>query len=301
MDAIGAAHGWRDGRAREHQPCGPTLPRMVLGLRLRRLREASRFARAHAAAAIRFTAPELELIEYGRAGIDVPDIMELLSRYGVTDGAERATLLALAEQAAMPAWWHPYRDIVPDWLEAYLGLERAATVIRSYEAQFVHGLLQTEAYARAVIRLGHPNASKTEIDRRVELRMERQRALHRRGAPHLWAVLDEAVLRRPIGGPATMRAQFEHLIEISELPYVTVQVMPFRAAGRVLVGGPVALLRLPERDLPDVVYLEQLTSASYPYRPADIAQYWHVMNRLVTEAEPPIATRSILDRITTET
>jgi transcriptional regulator with XRE-family HTH domain len=300
MDTIGAANEWRDGRVLEHQQSGPTLPRMVLGLRLRHLREASGVTRAQAARAIRVSETKLERIEHGRADVGVADVTGLLARFGVTDEAEREILVTLIEQATLPAWWHPYRDVVPGWLEAYLGLERAATVIRCYEPQFVHGLLQTAAYARAVIELGHPDAPKGEIERRVELRMTRRQVLHGEQAPHLWAVVDEAVLRRPIGGPATMRAQFEHLVEISELPHVTLQVIPFHAAGRIAAGGPITLLRLPERELPDVVYLEQLNSALYPYHPADIEQYWHVMNRLVTEAEPPIATRAILDRMLTE-
>jgi transcriptional regulator with XRE-family HTH domain len=276
------------------------LPRMVLGLRLQRLREAGGTTPADAAAAIGISEPELERIEHGRADIAPADLTELLSRYGVTDEGERQTLATLVEQAAQPAWWEPFRDVVPAWLEAYLGLERAATVIRSYEVQFVHGLLQTEAYARAVIALAQPEVNRSEMERRVELRMRRQQVLHREFAPHLWAVIDEAVLRRPVGGPATMRAQFEHLVELSELPHVTLQVVPFRAAGRVAAGGPITLLRLPERELPDVVYLEQLASALYPYDPADVEEYWHVMNRLVTEAEPPIATPAILDRVITE-
>jgi transcriptional regulator with XRE-family HTH domain len=300
MDTIGAANEWRDGRVLEHQQSGPTLSRMVLGLRLRRLREAGRVTGAQAAEAIRVTEAQFERVEHGRAGIGVAEVIGLLSRYGVTDDVERETVVTLAEQAALPAWWHSYRDVVPGWLEAYLGLEQAATMIRSYEVQFVHGLLQTEAYARAVIALGHPDATKGEIERRVELRMLRQQVLSGEQAPHLWAVVDEAVLRRPIGGPATMRAQFEHLVDVSELPHITLQVIPFHASGRVAASGPITLLRLPERELPDVVYLEQLTSALYPYHPADIEQYWHVMNRLVTEAEPPIATRAILDRMMTE-
>jgi transcriptional regulator with XRE-family HTH domain len=300
MDTIRATNEWRDGRVLEHQQTGPTLPRMLLGLRLQRLREASGVTRAQTAGAIRVTELELERIEHGRAEIGVADVTDLLARYGVTDDAEHEILATLIEQSELPAWWHPYRDVVPGWLEAYLGLERAATVIRSYEPQFVHGLLQTAAYARAVIVLGHPDAPKGEIEHRVELRMRRRQVLYDEQAPHLWAVLDEAVLRRPVGGPATMRAQFEHLVEISELPHVTLQVIPFHASGRTAVGGPVTLLRLPERELPDVVYLEQLNSALYPYHPADVEQYWHVMNRLVTEAAPPIATRAILDRMLTE-
>lgn len=173
-------------------------------------------------------------------------------------------------------------------------------MIRTYEVQFVPCLLQTEAYARAVAVSCHPSASEDQIERRVELRMKRQRILYDARPASLWAVIDEAALRRQVGGPATMRAQLEHLIDLSARQNITIQVLPFRAGAHAAAGGPITLARLPEAELPDVVYLEQLASALYPHKPADIDFYWDVMNRLVIAAEPPIATTAILDRVVKE-
>ncbi|WP_165988597.1 helix-turn-helix transcriptional regulator [Streptomyces sp. YIM 98790] len=277
---------------------GPTLPRLVLGARLRRLREAGRISWEAAGEVIRASHSKICRLELGRTGFKLRDLADLLDLYGVTDEAERATLLELAEQANTPGWWQSYADVVPDWLHGYLGAEQAASVIRSYEVQFVPGLLQTADYARAVIRLGHGDARPREIDRRVELRMRRQHILRGRRPVRLWAVIDEAALRRPIGGPETMRGQLRHLAEISRLPHVTVQVLPFSAGGHPAAGGPVTLLRLPGERLPDVVYLEQLTTAVYLDRPADTHPYWDVVNRLAVEAACPEESRQIIGRIT---
>ncbi|CAM5524235.1 Transcriptional regulator with XRE-family HTH domain OS=Streptomyces violarus OX=67380 GN=FHS41_003233 PE=4 SV=1 [Streptomyces violarus] len=234
-------------------------------------------------------------------GSSCADVADLLTLYGVTDEAERATLLALAEQANTPAWWQYYSDVVPTWMQTYLGAEQAASVIRCFQVQRVPGLLQTPDYARAAIRLAHPDAGAGELDRRVALRMTRQRILHRRPATRLWAVIDEAALRRPVGGPDVQRAQLRHLIEICGLPQVTVQILTFSSGGHAAEGGPVTILRLPGGELPDVVYLEQLTTGLYPDRPAEIECYWDAMNRLVVEAESPDETPTILHRILQET
>jgi len=299
MATNGAADGRPGGslvngpRATQHS-AGPTVPRMMLGAQLRRLREARGITREDAGESIRSSHSKISRLELGRTGFKLRDVADLLTLYGVTGEAGRATLLALAKQANAPSWWQPYADIVPPWFQPCLGLEQAAGVIRSYEVQFVPGLLQTEDYARAVIRLGHENPA--EVDRRVRLRMERQQILHGAHVPHVWAVIDEAALRRPIGGPATMRAQLHHLITVSELPHVTLQVLPFLAGGHAAAGGPITVLRLPG-DLPDVVYLEQLTSALYPDRPGEVEHYRHVMDRLVVEAAPPTETAATLRRL----
>jgi hypothetical protein len=240
-------------------------------------------------------------METGRHGFKLRDVADLLTHYGVTDEAERATLLALAEQANAPAWWQYYSDVVPTWMQTYLGAEQAASVIRCFQVQRVPGLLQTADYARASIRAAHPDAGAEELDRRVALRMTRQRILHRRPATRLWAVIDEAALRRPVGGPDVLRAQLRHLIEICGLPQVTVQILTFSRGGHAAEGGPVTILRLPGGGLPDVVYLEQLTTGLYPDRPAEIECYWDAMNRLVVEAESPDETPTILHRILQET
>ncbi|RBQ17413.1 transcriptional regulator [Spongiactinospora rosea] len=277
------------------------VPRMILGARLRALRETRGISREEAGDAIRSSHSKISRLELARIGCKIRDVADLLTLYGVTDEPERATLLELAQHANTPGWWSAYSDVTPHWLHAYLGLEQAASLIRTYEVQFVPGLLQTADYARAVIALGDIFVSQARIDRGVELRMGRQQILHAAHPPRLWAVLDEAVLRRPIGGSTVMRAQVRHLMEAAELPHVTIQILPFSAGGHAASGGPVTILRLPERDLPDVVYLEQLASATYPDRPADVSHYTHVMNRLATEAAPAVETPDFLRRILKDT
>ncbi|MFJ8464847.1 helix-turn-helix domain-containing protein [Streptomyces swartbergensis] len=288
--------GVLDGRS-----AGPMVPRLALGARLRRLREERGIGRADAGHVIRASASKISRMETGRHGFKLRDVADLLTLYGVTDEAERATLLALAEQANTPAWWQYYSDVVPTWMQTYLGAEQAASVIRCFQVQRVPGLLQTADYARASIRIAHPDAGAEELDRRVALRMTRQRILHRQPATRLWAVIDEAALRRPLGGLDVLRAQLRHLIEICGLPQVTVQILTFRSGGHAAEGGPVTILRLPGGELPDVVYLEQLTTGLYPDRPAEIECYWDAMNRLVVEAESPDETPTILHRILQET
>ena len=280
---------------------GPMVPRLALGARLRGLREERGIGRADAGHVIRASASKISRMETGRHGFKLRDVADLLTHYGVTDEAERATLLALAEQANVPAWWQYYSDVVPTWMQAYLGAEQAASVIRCFQVQRVPGLLQTADYARASIRIAHPDAGAEELDRRVALRMTRQRILHRRPATRLWAVIDEAALRRPVGGLDVQRAQLRHLIEICGLPQVTVQILTFRSGGHAAEGGRVTILRLPGGELPDVVYLEQLTTGLYPDRPADIECYWDAMNRLVVDAESPDETPTILHRVLQET
>jgi hypothetical protein len=297
---MGTGHGTSDlldGVGPTFGRSGPTVLRLLVGAQLRRLREARHVKCEDAGEAIRASHSKISRMELGRIGFKKRDVADLLTFYGVHDGAERESLLALAEEANMPAWWHGYADLVPSWFEAYLGMEAAASVIRTYEVQFVPGLLQTEDYARAVIRLGHRDASTVEIDRRVELRMKRQAILHRPDAPKLWAVIDEAALRRPYGGAATMRSQIKRLIDLAELPNVTIELMPFSTGGHAAAGGPITILRFAEDEIPDLVYLEQLTSAVYASRAADLDNYWHIMNRLVIQAEPPNATTTILHKI----
>ncbi|GII95485.1 transcriptional regulator [Sinosporangium siamense] len=281
----------------DYRQAGPTVLRMLVGAQLRRLREAMSVTREEAGETIRASTSKISRLELGRTGFKLRDVEDLLTRYGVHDEAERAPLLSLAEQANAPAWWHYYADVVPQWFEPFLGLEQAACVIRTYEVQFVPGLLQTEDYARAVIRAGRGGVTPEEAERRVDLRMRRQRLLRKTPAPKLWAVVDETALRRPIGGVATMKAQLKHIIEIAELKHVTVQLMPFSSGNHAGSAGPSTILRFPENELPDIVYLEQLTGALYLDKPADTQRYWHVMNRLGVEAEQPRETIQHLHRI----
>jgi len=270
---------------------------MVVGAQLRRLREAKGISAADAAYAIRATHSKISRMELGRVSFRPRDIADLLTMYGVHDEQERLAFLALASEANVPGWWHDSADLLPSWFEAYLGLEEAASIIRNYEVQFVPGQLQTAGYARAVIRLGHPDAGEEEIDRRTALRVSRQQVLTRPDGLHFWAVLDEAALRRPLGGVEVMRDQVDHLIQAAAWPNVTVQIIPFRAGGHPAAGGPFSLLRFPEPDLPDVVYLEQLTSALYLDRRVDVDSYHAVMERLCLQAAPAADTVTILQEI----
>ena len=273
---------------------GPTVLRMLLGAHLRRLREARGVSREDAGWEIRSSESKISRMELGRVSFKERDIADLLTLYGVDDDDERIRLLALARDANTPGWWHRYGDVLPNWFQSYLGLEAAAALIRSYEVQFIPGLLQTRDYARAVVLLGHERAHPDEIERRIALRIARQKILTRVEPPQLWAVIDEAALRRPIGGPQVMRAQIEALIEATQLTSVRLQVVPFHIGGHAAAGGAFSILRFPDQDLPDVVYVEQLTSALYLDKRDDVDHYVAAMERLCIEAERPDRTTDIL-------
>lgn len=286
----------------EAQPeSGSTVRRILLGVQLRRLREASGVSRRTAGYTIRASESKMSRLELGRVGFKERDIVDLLTLYGVSDDAEREALLTLAREANTPGWWHTYHDVLPSWFQVYIGLEGAASLIRTYEVQFIPGLLQTEEYALAVARRGQVGELTDELERRVDVRMTRQRLLTRRNPPRLWAVVDEAALRRPIGGSAVMRAQIEHLIDAAKQPNITIQVMPFRFGGHAGESGPFSVLRFAEPDLPDVVYIEQLTSALYLDKREDVDQYLDAMERLSVQSVPPDRTAALLKRIHHET
>lgn len=278
-----------------------TVVRILLGSQLRRLREAAGVPPDQAGYAIRASRSKISRMENGRVGFKPRDVDDLLTLYGITDEQVRAGMLDLARQANSPGWWAKYGDVLPDWFEAYLGLEAAASVIRTFEVQFVNGLFQTEDYARAVTMLGNQPATAGEIDRRVSLRMKRQDLLRATEPPRVWSVMDEAVLRRPVGGRQVMRAQLSHLTEAAALPGVTIQVMPFGHGGHAAEGGSFTILRFGEPDLPDVVYIEHLTSALYLEGRTHVDHYLEVMNRVSAQALTPAATTSFIKDILSET
>ncbi|MGH4025797.1 MAG: helix-turn-helix domain-containing protein [Pseudonocardiaceae bacterium] len=278
---------------------GPTVLRITLGAQLRRLREANGISREAAGEAIRGSHAKISRLELGRVGFKERDVVDLLTLYGIDDEQEREVFLGLARQANAPGWWHQYGDLLPPWFETYLGLEQACAVIRTYEPQFVPGLLQTEECARAVIKLGHARGSAAEIERRVKLRMQRQDVLTQPEPPNLWAVLDEAALWR-LGSGSMMRAQVEHLIEVATLPNITLQVIPLYSGGHAAAGGPFTILRFSEPDLPDIVYLEQLTSALYLDKTQDVDHYLVVMDRLCVQAKSPDTTIDFLASLATK-
>ncbi|HTW00150.1 MAG TPA: helix-turn-helix transcriptional regulator [Streptosporangiaceae bacterium] len=256
----------------------------MLGSQLRRLREAKRITLEDAGYVIRASGSKMSRLETGRVGFKSRDISDLLTLYGVTDEQERATLQELAREASARGWWHNFADVMPSWFEPYVGLEEAASSIRCYENQLVPALLQTADYAQAIARLGHPASSADEIRRRVSLQLTRQAVLTRPTLASLWLVLDEAALRRPVGSPEIMRGQLRHLMEMGARPEVSLQVIPLTRGGHAAAGGPFTILRFSEPDLPDVVYLEQLTSALYLDKRETVDHYLEVMERLCVEA-----------------
>jgi transcriptional regulator with XRE-family HTH domain len=262
---------------------GPTVLRIALGSRLRQLREGCGISREAAGDAIRGSHAKISRLELGRTGFKERDLRDLLSLYDVVDPAERETYLELARRANDPGWWQHYSDLLPAWFETYIGLEQAATTIRTYEAQFVPGLLQTADYARAVIQLGNTD----ETERRVAIRMRRQQILYRAAAPTLWAVIDEAALHRPVGGVEVLLEQIEHLVGMADRPSIRIQVLPYSAGGHSAAGGPFSILRFPEPELADIVYTEQLTSSLYFDKQRDVELYMSVMNRISVEALSP--------------
>jgi transcriptional regulator with XRE-family HTH domain len=273
---------------------GSVVRRLQLGMRLRTLRQAKGVTRDQAGWRIRASESKISRMELGRVGFKERDVADLLELYGLEDPAERERLLALTREANAPSWWHPYGDVLDTWFQNYLDLEQAAELIRTYEIQFVPGLLQTDAYARAVISLGHDQATPDEIDRRAQLRMARKQLLVRPEAPRLWAVLDEAVLRRPIGGRRVLREQIAALLEACDSPHVRIQVMPFATGGHAAAGGAFSILRFPHEELPDVVYIEHLTSGLYLDRPDEVDHYAAAIGRLFIEAESPGRTPDLL-------
>ena len=280
-------------------PSDPTVSRIVLGIRLRKLREEAGINRGEAGYVIRASEAKMSRLEVGRGQgrVRMRDVDDLLTLYRVTD-AERRELLALAEGANSPLWWEPHRDLVPTWFAGYLALERSATAIRTYQVQFVPGLLQTADYAAAVARIAHTDPE--AIERSVALRISRQEMIQQRDHPQLRVMIDEAALRRRIGGPSVMRAQLRHLIDIAERPNLTLRVLPLRSCGQA-ASGAFALLHFAHPELPDVVYLEQLTSSLYLQRVQDVNYYARVFDRLATDSQTPADTPALLTQILAET
>jgi transcriptional regulator with XRE-family HTH domain len=281
-------------------PGGPTVQRMLVGAQLRRLRTDIGLTREEAGEAIRASEWKIHRLENGQVGFKERDIIDLLRLYQVTDPTEIAEFVALAREANSPGWWQHYGDVLPPWFRTYVDLESAAALIRTYEGQFIPGLLQTDDYMRAVVQGAHLDESSEEQGRRVRLRMARQTLLTRELPPRLWAVVDEAALRRPVGGPEVMRGQLERLIEATKLPNVTLQVLPFEAGAHPAMVGSFSVLRFLDEELPDVVYLEHLTSALYLNKPEEVDQYLHVMESICVRAAPPDRTVELLDSILDE-
>jgi transcriptional regulator with XRE-family HTH domain len=279
---------------------GPTVRRMLVGAQLRRLRTAKGISREEAGEAIRASEWKIHRLENGQVSFKERDVVDLLRLYGVTDPGEVASLVVLAREANAPGWWQQYGDLLPQWFRAYVDLESAATLIRTYEGQLVPGLLQTEDYLRAVIGGAHLDESREEAERRVAMRVTRQALLDRPDAPRVWAVIDEAALRRPVGGAKVMRGQLERLLEVAALANVTLQILPFTVGAHPAMVGAFSILRFADQELPDVVYVEHLTNALYLDRRDDVTRYLHVMDGVSMRAEPPDRTIDVLRQLLEE-
>jgi transcriptional regulator with XRE-family HTH domain len=257
----------------------PTVRRRRLALELRRLREAARLTCEEVADHLECSASKISRVETGRVSVSPRDVRDMLDLYGVP-AAQRESLVQLARDSRQKGWWHAFSDTVPPQFATYVGLESAACQIRIYELSLIPELLQTEDYARAVIRSGVMNSPREDVERQVALRMARQPAITRDNPPRIWAVLDEAALRRQVGGAGVMQLQLEHLLARAALPNVATQVIPFGGGAHPAIGRPFIILVFPERADTDVVYLEDLTSALYLEDVADVDRYNVFFNHL---------------------
>jgi hypothetical protein len=266
----------------------------VLGHYLRGLRESRGMSPATAGHHIRAHTSKISRMETAHVSLKARDVEDLLTLYGVAE-KERAEIAVMVQRSAQADWWQSYGEVVPDWLQQLIGLERDAHVIRTYETQFVPGLLQTEAYAHAVVLSGHRLAPQEEVEQRVALRMERQQRMKEPGAPVLWALIDEGVLHRPVGGPQVMRDQLISLLEALRQPGVRLQIASYEASAAATPGAAVTYLRFAQGFLPDVVYLEHMTSAVYLDRLEDLDKYRAALDELSALAATPAQSRAILE------
>ncbi|MEU8027101.1 helix-turn-helix transcriptional regulator [Streptomyces sp. NPDC049099] len=272
----------------------PTVGQVVLGRRLLELRERAGLKREDAARVLRVAPATVRRMEMAEVALKIPYLQLLLKAYGVADD-EAELFVQVAEEANRPGWWQRFHDILPGWFSMHVSLEGAASLIRSYEPHFVPGLLQTEDYARAVLRSGAiGQTSPDDIERHVALRMQRQQLLTRTDAPRFWAVMDETALRRPVGSPEVMRTQIDKLLEATKLPHVTLQVAPFASGPHPGTYGPFVLFRFAVPELPDMVYSEYLTGAVYLDARAEVATHLEVMDRMAAQAATAQRTKEIL-------
>ncbi|GHI02997.1 XRE family transcriptional regulator [Streptomyces cellostaticus] len=273
----------------------PTVGQVVLGKRLQELREAAGLSREEAARVLRVAPATVRRMEMAEVALKIPYVQVLLSTYGVA-AEETAAFVRLAEEANQPGWWQRFHDVLPDWFSLYVSLEGAARIIRSYEPHFVPGLLQTEAYARGVMEAGTIGQTGPEtVERHVSLRMERQRLLERDDPPHLWVIMDETVLRRPVSvRPEVMRDQLDRLLEYAARDRVTLQLAEFAAGPHPGTYAPFTLFRFAEPELPDMVFTEYLTGALYLDSRREVSAHLEVLDHMTTRAASAQRTEKLL-------
>nr|WP_202492576.1 helix-turn-helix transcriptional regulator [Streptomyces rubrogriseus] len=273
----------------------PTVGQVVLGRRLQELRETAGLKREEAAKVLRVAPATVRRMEMAEVSLKIPYVQILLTAYGVASD-EVAAFVALAEEANQPGWWQRYHDVLPDWFSLYVSLEGAARIVRSYEPHFVPGLLQTEDYARSVLEAGTiGNAGADAVERHVSLRMERQRLLDRPDPPHLWVVMDETVLRRPVSiHGRVMREQLDKLLEFAARDRVTLQVAEFEDGPHPGTYAPFTLFRFAEPELPDMVFTEYLTGALYLDSRTEVSAHLEVLDHMTARAASTQRTEKVL-------
>ncbi|MFF8842152.1 helix-turn-helix domain-containing protein [Streptomyces sp. NPDC015127] len=272
----------------------PTALKLILGGKLRELRTSAGLDPADVDGKLGFSRSKTSRIELGRHGCKPSDALALLSLYGVQDEDQIAEFMRLVQQSRRSDWWRSFSDVLSDFFTPLVALEGAAATIRTYEPFYIPGLLQTPAYTRAVIQSGPGNPLAHDIQRRVDLRQERQRQLDQPDAPRLWAIVDESVLMRSVGGRQVMQDQLRHLITMMQRSHVTLQIAPLDVTAAVGVGTGVSYLRFALGDLKDAVYIEHLTDSTFTQKPGTVEQYRDMLDRLSACALTPKETLQTL-------
>lgn len=274
----------------------PTIRRRRLGAELRRRRESAGVTIDGVAERLECSASKISRIETGHTTATPRDVRDMLGIYGVV-GAECEELVQIAREARQKGWWHPYSTVLTG---AYVGLEAAAGSVRAYEQQVVPGLLQTEEYAKAMIRAARPDITADEVDRRVRVRLGRQSLLIQDDPIDLWVVLDEAVVSRPVGGDAVMRAQLQRLVDAADLPNVTLQILPFEAGAHAGMDGTFTILDFPEPNDPDVVYAENATGGLFLEKGDELRKYAFIFDHIRAAALRPEESVALIAKLTKE-
>jgi transcriptional regulator with XRE-family HTH domain len=279
---------------------GPTVRRRRLGTELRKLRESNGYKLEEVAAQLGVAPSTLSRIETGKAPTKSAYLNQILEMYGVADPAQRQVLVDMAREGHRKGWWAAYDDVLPSGFDIYVGLEAETAAVRGYETSVVHGLLQTHDYAWAVLSEMFARHTGEQIDRLVDLRMQRQRRFGDEPPLELWAILDEAVIRRPCGGHAVMRAQLEYLVEAAARPELTLQVLPFSCGAHAGHGGAFSILEFPNRSDSEVAYVESVAGIIYLEKDREVRARAEAFDRLRAAALAPSASVDLIAQIARE-
>lgn len=273
---------------------GSTVPRRRLGRELNRLRETKCVTVEHAAAEMDWSRNKIWRIEAGKTPVATMDVKNLCDLYEATPDLTTA-LMGLAKETKQTGWWHAYGDTIPDWFQVYVGMEAAASAVHEYSPEFVPGLLQTQGYMRTAIH-AFGSGDTEEIERLVRVRAERQAVLTRKrpAAPELRFVINEAVIRRPVGGPAVMADQLSRLHYVSKLPNVTLRILPFAQGFHAGMGEAFHVLDFSSSQDSDIIYIETQVGALYLEKPHELERYRYIFDDVIRRSLDPERTRQMI-------